>query len=324
MFKKKFAGVAVGAAALLLLSACSSGDNAKDDTASKEGGHITIITSNLANPFWLTEAEVAKAKAEELGYTASYASHEQDPNKQSELIDAAIENKSVAIILDNAGADASIGPVQKATDAGIPVFLVNAEINEEGIAKSQIVSNNAQGAAIGAEKFVEVMDGTGNYVELVGLETDTNSSVRSQGYASVISQYPDMVLLQQETANWNQDEGFAKMETMLQAHPDIKGVISGNDQMALGAIAALEKAGRTDVVVMGFDGAPDAAEAVVDGKLVGTVLQPIADIATQAVEQADSFIKTGKTGAKSEKQSIDCVLITKDNAANLKDFVLTK
>ncbi len=322
MIRKKFTGLALGTAALLLLSACSSSSPEEKSASGTAGGQITIITSNLANPFWLTEAETAKAKAEELGYTASFTSHEQDPNKQSELIDAAIENKSAAIILDNAGADASIGPVKKATDAGIPVFLVNAEINQEGIAQSQIVSNNAQGAAIGAEMFVEKMGGRGNYVELVGLETDTNSSVRSQGYASVISQYPDMTLLQQETANWNQDEGYEKMETMLQAHPDITGVISGNDQMALGAIAALEKAGRTDIVVMGFDGAPDAVESITGGKLVGTVLQPIASIATMAVEQADSFIRTGKTGASSEKQSIDCVLITKDNASKLKDFVL--
>ena len=85
------------------------------------------------------------------------SSHDDDPNKQSELIDAAISNGAKAIILDNAGADASIGPVQKATDAGIPVFLIDREINATGIAKSQIVANNAQGARPVAEEFVAAL-----------------------------------------------------------------------------------------------------------------------------------------------------------------------
>ena len=118
------------------------------------------------------------------------SSHDDDPNKQSELIDAAI-SKAKAIILDNAGADASIGPVQKATDAGIPVFLIDREINATGIAKSQIVANNAQGAA-GAEEFVAALPDGGKYIELTGKESDTNAGVRSEAYASVISQYPNL------------------------------------------------------------------------------------------------------------------------------------
>ena len=120
-------------------------------------GLISIIVTDPANPYWFTEGEVAKATAESLGYTASVAAHKGDTNTESTLIDTAITNKSKAIILDPANADGSIGAVKKAVDAGIPVLLVNAEINQEGLAKAQLVSNNAQGAAIGAQQWVEMV-----------------------------------------------------------------------------------------------------------------------------------------------------------------------
>ncbi len=306
---------AVAAAGALVLSGCGSDSSEKESSSSspKSSNYIAIITPSPDNPFFKAEGDAAKAKAEELGYEASVASHDDDPNKQSELIDAAISRKAAAIILDNAGADASIGPVQKATDAGIPVYLIDREINKTGVAKAQIVSNNAQGAQLSGQAFVEAMKEKGKYVELVGKESDTNAGVRSNGYNAVISQYPDMKLVQKETANWDQQEAFTKMETILQRNPDIQGVIAGNDTMALGAVAAIKAAKLKNVVVVGFDGSPDAIAAIKAGDMFATALQPAALAAESAVEQADKAIK-GEDAATEEKQSIDCELITAENA----------
>ena len=317
--------VAALAAGVLALSAC--GDSSDDDTpaagsssSAEAGGLIAIITPSPDNPFFKAEADAANAKAKELGYETSVASHDDDPNKQSELIDAAISRKAKAIILDNAGADASIGPVRKAKDAGIPVFLIDREINQTGIAAAQIVSNNSQGAQLGAQQFVKSLDGKGKYVELLGKESDTNAGVRSQGYKDVLSQYPDLKRVAQQSANWDQQEAFTKMETIIQRNRNIDGVIAGNDTMALGAVAALKSAGLTGKVkVVGFDGSPDAVSAIKKGQMDATVLQPAALISRMAVEQADQFIKNGKA-SKPEKQSIDCVLVTKDNADNFGVF----
>ncbi|MBP0581284.1 D-ribose ABC transporter substrate-binding protein [Labrys sp. LIt4] len=277
-------------------------------------GLISIIVTDPANPYWYTEGEVAKKTAEQLGYTASVAAHKGDTNTESTLIDTAITNKSAAIILDPANADGSVGAVKKAVDAGIPVFLVNAEINKEGLAKAQLVSNNAQGAAVGAEQWVNSVAKSGKYVELFGNPADNNAATRSNGYETVLTQYPDLTKAAKEVANWDRAQGYQKMQSMLQAHPDIVGVISGNDEMALGAIAALKEAGKLkQVKVGGFDGSPDAVAAIKAGELQYTVLQPVAVFSKEAVVQADNFIKTGKTGASSEKQLFDCVLITKDN-----------
>lgn len=277
-------------------------------------GLITVIVNDPSNPYWYTEGEVAKATAEKLGYTATVSAHKGDTNTESNLIDTAITNKAVAIILDPANADGSIGAVKKAVAANIPVILVNAEINQEGLAKAQLVSNNAQGAALGAQQWVEAIGETGNYVELFGNPADNNAATRSNGYETVLTQYPDLVKAGREVANWDRTQGHAKMQSLLQANPDIIGVISGNDEMALGAVAALKEAGKlSQVKVGGFDGSPDAVAAIKAGELQYTVLQPVAVFSEEAVKQADNVIKTGSTGAATEKQLFDCLLITKDN-----------
>ena len=132
--------------------------------------------------------------------------------------------------------------MQKAVDAGIPVVLINAEISQTGLAKAQIVSNNAQGATLGAEAWAEAMDYKGTYVELFGKPSDNNAQVRSDGYKQVIQQYPDLKSVGKEIANWDRQTGQEKMELLLSKNPDVDGVIAGNDEMALGAINALKEA----------------------------------------------------------------------------------
>ena len=153
----------------------------------------------------------------------------------------------------------------------------------------------------------------GTYVEFVGKESDTNAAVRSRGFHDTLDKYPDLKMVGRQSANWSQTEAFQKMETMIQGNRDIKGVIAGNDTMALGAVAALKAAGLTEVVVVGFDGSPDAIASIKAGGLKATVLQPAAQLARSAVEQAHAYITSG-SAPKAEKQAIDCELITPRNA----------
>ncbi|WP_456311499.1 substrate-binding domain-containing protein [Serratia proteamaculans] len=287
-----------------------------------EKGLIVVITPSHDNPFFKAEADGASQKAKALGYTTLVASHDDDVNKQNQLIETAIARKAKAIVLDNAGADATVGPVQKAKDAGIPTFLIDREINKTGIAVAQIVSNNYQGAQLGAEKFAKLLNGKGEYIELLGKESDTNAGVRSQGYHDVLDDYPDLKMVAQQSANWSQTEAFSRMETILQKHPNIVGVISGNDTMALGAEAALKAAGKTSVVVVGFDGSDYVRDSIINkSNIKATVLQPGWAQAQMAIEQADYYLTHGKA-QKEEKQLMDCVLIDETNASKLKTFDL--
>ena len=138
----------------------------------------------------------------------------------------------------------------------------------------------------------------------------------------VIDQYPDMEMVAQQTANWEQTEAFDKMEAILQSNPDINGVICGNDTMMQGACAALEAA-KLNLPVIGVDGSDEAAALIKEGKATGTALQQFAVIASMAVEQADKYLKEGSTGLD-EKQLVDCIAITKDNVDKLSGFVFTE
>ncbi len=308
------------AASSAAASSAASSQWVKAEGASKT---IAVICPSHSNPFFKTEADAAAAKAKELGYDVLDLVHDDDATKQAQLFDTAIAKKCCAIICDNAGADATVAAVKKARDAGIPTFLIDREINQAGVAISQIVANNSQGAKAGAEKFVEAMGEKGNYVELTGKESDTNAGVRSKGYHEVIDQYPDMKMVAQQSANWDQTEAYSKMESIIQANKDIKGVICGNDTMAMGAQAAIKAAGLKNVVIVGLDGSNDVRDQIKAGTIVATSMQPAYDIAQMAVVQADKYIKEGKTGAD-EKQLVDCVLITKDNAGKLNNFKLEK
>jgi len=188
---------------------------------------IVIIMIDYSMVFF-GEADIAEARAKELGYDALVLDHQDDVTKQGEHFDLAISKNAAAIILDNAGADAAIAHIQKAWDAGIPSFLIDREINKTGLAISQIITNNHQGATLAGEEFIRLMGKSGKYVELVGNPRDNNAHIRLNGFHAVIDYYPGMQMAARESAMWGQDLAFAKMETILQAHPDIKGVICGN------------------------------------------------------------------------------------------------
>jgi len=321
----------LASALLVSMVACgsTSGDTSSTggsgSSSGKAGGTIAIITVDPSNPYWKAEVDTAKAAAEKLGYQTTTAAHNNKPDEQNTLIETAINDKVAGIILDPAGADESIAAVQKVVDAKIPIVLINAEISQTDLAESQIVSNNAQGATVGAEEWAKAMNYKGTYVELFGNPSDNNAQVRSDGYNAVISQYPDLKQVGMEIANWDRQEGQEKMEALLSKNPDVQGVIAGNDEMALGAINALKQKGTLkNVKVLGFDGNQDAVDAVKTGSMVATVLQPIVTGTETAIGQLDSVIRTGETGVADEKQLIDCVLITKENADTVTNFVVAK
>jgi len=280
---------------------------------------IFIVVPSEDNPFFKAEADAAAARATALGYRVRVDAHDDDAYRQDNLVDAAIASNAAVLILDNAGADASIAAVRRATRAGIAVFLIDREIEATGIAKAQIISDNNQGARLVAAEFARVLGGKGDYAELLGRESDTNAQIRTSGFHAVLDQFPELKLVAAQSANWSQSEAFQKTETILEAHGEIAGIISGNDTMALGAAAAVKSAGLGNIRIVGFDGSPDAIEAIRSGAIQATALQPAVFIAKLAVDEADHYLKTGSTG-KPEEQIIACDLVTRAHADDHRNF----
>ena len=304
-------------AMLLILGALSLGGCHREDTSKRL---VVVLVPSEDNPFFKAEADAAAARVRSLGYRVRVDAHDDDAFRQDNLIDAAIASDAAAIILDNAGADSSIAAVRRATKAGIACFLIDREINTSGIAKAQIIADNHQGAEIVAQYFVGALGAAGgDYVELLGRESDTNAQVRTTGFHSVIDRQGNLVRVAAQSANWSQSAAFQKTETMLQAHPTLRGIIAGNDTMALGALAAVKSGGRSGIVITGFDGSPDAVAAIRSGELRATSLQPAVEIARLAVDEADHFLRTGSID-QPERQIIPCILVTRDNAGEFRDF----
>lgn len=280
---------------------------------------IEIIVPSADNPFFRAEADAAAARARQLGYRVRVDSHNDDPYQQDNLVDMAIASNAAALILDNAGADASIAAVRRAEKAGIACFLIDRAIKGGGIAQGQILADNAQGARLVAAEFARLMHNQGPYAELLGRESDTNAQVRTEGFHAVLDGSPGLRLVAHQSANWDQTEAFQKTETILQAHPEIRGIIAGNDTMAVGAAAAAKTAGRPDLIIVGFDGSPDALAAIRSGTMEATALQPAVTLATTAVTEADRYLRTRTTNAR-EVQIIPCSLVTRQNVGSFSGF----
>ncbi len=282
-------------------------------------GTIASLVNSLDNPYYSAEAKGVAAKAQSMGYKTLVLSHDEDVRRQGELISLVIGRKVQGIILDNADSQASVAAVQQAKNAGVPVVLINREIPVDGVAVAQITHNNFQAGSDVANEFVEKMGEKGNYAELTCNLADNNCVTRSKSFHNVIDQYPDMKMVARQDAKGTLIDGKRITDSILQAHPDLKGVIAGNGPVALGAIAALKAAGRKDVTVAGIDGSNDERDAVLAGDLYATDMLQAQAIASQGVEILDQYIQTGHYNGK-ERIMFRGILIKKNNAAKVNNF----
>ena len=143
---------------------------------------IYCITPSTSNPYFGTVQTACKEEGKKLGYKVKCVSHDDDATKQSELFDTAISEAHQQSFVITPEQMLLSKQFRNAYDAGIPTFMVDREINKEGLCVSQIVANNDQGAQAAAEALVEATGGKGDYAELLGLESDTNCQVRSNAF----------------------------------------------------------------------------------------------------------------------------------------------
>ncbi len=241
---------------------------------------IAIITPSNDNPFFKAEAETAAARARELGYQVSVNSHDDDAHKQDQLMDVAIANSAAAIVLDNAGADASIAAVQKAKAAGIPSFLIDREINANGIAVSQIVSNNYQGATLAAQEFVRLMGEKG---QLPGTHGPRVRHQRRDPRARISRCAGQVRWLEAGGPSERElepDRGLPENRDHAAGQPRHQGSDCGQRHDGVGAAAALKTAGMEKVIVVGIRRKPRCHRLHSSaGRIKATVLQPAALIA---------------------------------------------
>ncbi len=296
----------------LLLVQCKS-----KESGSKQKKKMAIVISTLNNPWFVFLGEQAAAKAKELGYETKLFDSQNNSSLESDHFDNIIVEGFNAILFNPTDADGSVANVKKAKAADIPVFCMDREINSLDAATSQILSDSYSGSVAIGKYFVQQLNKTGNYVELLGLVGDNNTWARSKGFHSVADNYKDLKMVAQQSADFDRNKAMEVMESILQAHPNIDGVFCGNDAMAMGAYQALLSAGKADKVkVFGFDGADDVIAAISDNKIYATGMQFPLVMAQTAAVFADEYIK-GKRDFP-QKIPVAVEMVTKKN---VQDYV---
>ena len=280
---------------------------------------IAVVVSTLNNPWFVVLGETAKARAIELGYDATIFDSQNDTAKEASHFENLIAGGYKAVLFNPTDANGSVANVQKAKAAGIPVFCIDREINSTNAATSQMLSDSYSGCVKLGQYFVKTVGKEGEYAELLGIVGDNNTWNRSKGFHSVVDRYTNLVMVAQQSGEFDRAKGLEVMESILQAHPNIKGVFCGNDAMAMGGYQALVTAGKDkQVKVFGFDGADDVVKSIAEGKIVATGMQFPKTMARKSAEFADEYIK-GKRDFP-QKVPVPVELVTQENVGKYGDY----
>lgn len=306
-------------AALWSLSGCKPSERATGGSAdSDRPARIAVVVSTLNNPWFVVLAETARERARELGYTAVIFDSQNDPAKESQHFDNIIASGYSAILFNCTDATGSISNVRRAKNANIPVFCMDREIEANDVAVSQILSDNFSGTVALGQYFVEQVGEDGQYVELLGLVSDTNTWNRSKGFHSVVDRFPGLRMVAQQSADFDRTKALEVLESILQVHPNIDAVFCGNDAMAMGAYQALLATNRANrVKVFGFDGADDVVRSIAEGKITATVMQFPKTMARTAADYADRYLKGERDFPQRVPVAVE--LVTRDNVHRFGD-----
>ncbi|HTE18829.1 MAG TPA: substrate-binding domain-containing protein [Armatimonadota bacterium] len=268
----------------------STGNSAAPPAGSK--GTIGLSVLTLTNPFFKVISESMTEEARKHGYEVSVVSGEFDVAKQRDQVKDFVVRKVAALVLTPCDSKA-IGPaIQEANEAGIPVFTADIACLAPG-AKivTHIATDNYGGGKEAATAMIEALGDAGGKIAILDFPVVESCIQRVKGFKDVLTQHNagrasgKIQIVSQLNGEGKKDQGYKVAEDALQAHPDIAGIFAINDPSALGARAALEKAGRADdVKIIGFDGQPEGKQAIRDGKIYADPIQFPEKIGAQTVQ----------------------------------------
>ena len=269
---------------------------------------VGLSLSTLNNPFFVTLRDGAQAAADEAGYELIVTDAQDSVSTQISDIEDLVQRGVAALIINATDSDAVVPAVRSANDAGIPVIAVDRAINGGSVAYF-ISSDNVAGGRLAGEFICNQLSSEGNVVELEGIPGASATRERGQGFGDYMSsECPNASIIASQTANFNRAEGLSVMENILVAQPDIGAVFAHNDEMALGALQAVEPSGR-DMLVVGFDGTDDARQAVEECRLAATVAQRPDQLGEEAINVAGRAVG-GEVPSETESIAVELELVT--------------
>jgi len=287
---KKFMALLMIAMMILgMLAGCAApAEESSTDAPAESAGKVGLIVSTLNNPFFVDLKEGAQAEAKALGLELIVLDSQNDPAKELANMEDLLTQEVNVILINPTDSDAVGNAIKMANGKEVPVITLDRGANA-GEVVTHIASDNISGGIMAGEYIAEMLGGAGKVVELEGIAGTSAARDRGQGFNTAMDATSIEVVARQ-VADFDRTKGLAVMENILQAQPEINAVFAHNDEMALGALTAVESAGR-DIIIVGFDATADAVKAVEAGNMAATVAQ-----------QPD---KIGSLGVKAAKDVLD-------------------
>jgi ribose transport system substrate-binding protein len=268
-------------AASIFLAGCNSpketpvtptppNDAGKPMAAGKAVIGVSVLT--MGNPFFTTILDSMKAEGAKHGYEIIPTAAEMDPARQRDQVQDFIVKKVSAIVLCPADSRSVGTAIQEANKAGIPVFTADiACLDKSAKVVSHIATDNFEGGKLCGQAMLDALGGKGKVAIIDHPEVESVIQ-RTKGFREAVAGKPVQIVAQLP-GGAQRDTAYKVAQDILQAHPNLDGIFCINDLTALGTIAAMEKAGRTNIKVVSFDGQPEAKKAIKDGKIYADAVQ---------------------------------------------------
>jgi len=249
---------------------------------------LAMVVSTLNNPFFVTMKEGAEAKAKTLGYKLIVLDSQNDPSKELANVEDLTVRGVKAILINPTDSDAVSNAIRMANRSGIPVLTLDRGASR-GKVVSHIASDNVAGGEMAGQYISDTIGANATVIQLEGIAGTSAARERGQGFMQAVDKNK-MNLLASQPADFDRTKGLNVMENMLAANPNVQAVFAQNDEMALGALRAVQASGK-DVLIVGFDGTEDGIAAVNRGILGATIAQQPGLIGALGIETADKVLK---------------------------------
>jgi ribose transport system substrate-binding protein len=272
-------------------------------------GKIGLANATLSAPFFEGIRQGVMAAAAQLCYEV-VAQSADDGTQQTNQVQQMLAQGIQALIYIPSGADAASVPVTDANKLGIPVIAVD-RVAPSGEVVTFIAADSVPGAGIVCDYMAKGIKGTGDVIWIEGQIGTTPWEARTQGCNEALAKYPGIKVVAKAPADWDRTKGFNVASDLLQANPTTVGIFGMSDDMAIGAAQASAAAGKTEYIV-GFDGLPAALQAVKDGKVQATMIQPCFHFGMLSVYNAVMAIEGNASSIPAEQLTMP-ILVTQDN-----------
>ncbi|WP_272582420.1 ribose ABC transporter substrate-binding protein RbsB [Providencia sp. PROV257] len=253
---------------------------------------IALVISTLNNPFFVTMKDSAQKEADKLGYELIVLDSQDNPAKELANVQDLTVRGTKLMLINPTDSDAVGNSILMANKANIPVITLDRVANK-GEVVSHVASDNRMGGKMAADYIAQKTGSESKVIQLEGISGTSAARERGEGFNTGAKEHK-FNLLASQPADFDRTKGLNVMQNLLTAHPAVQAVFAQNDEMALGALRALQTAGRTDVLVVGFDGTNDGIKAVEGGKLGATIAQRPDQIGIVGVQIADKVLKGEK------------------------------